>query len=75
MIRDINFGTVTVHRAALLKELLHPIDKNCIHLSKRLLAIQGTTIVFDDETSTTADVIIGADGIHSGVRKYVVGEQ
>lgn len=74
LIFDVDFGKETVHRAALLKELLAPIPKDHIHVSKKLVSIKGDTITFDEGTIVESDVIIGADGIRSGVRKYVLGE-
>lgn len=71
---DVDEGLETVHRAALLRELLAPIPKDKLHLGKRLSSISGTTIYFQDGSSSTVDVIIGSDGIHSSVRKYILGE-
>lgn len=63
-----------MHRAALLNELLSSISKEKLHLNKTLSSINGSTIQFADGTTFVADVIIGADGIHSSVRKYVLPE-
>jgi 2-polyprenyl-6-methoxyphenol hydroxylase-like FAD-dependent oxidoreductase len=38
---------------------------------KRLVAIDDTTATFADGTTATADVLIGADGVHSTVRRLI----
>ncbi|KAL2867583.1 FAD-dependent oxidoreductase [Aspergillus lucknowensis] len=47
-----------------------------IHFGKRLVGIvensDGVTATFDDNTSDTADFLLGCDGIHSAVRKLYV---
>lgn len=73
LIFDVDFDKQTVHRTALLKELLAPIPQDQIHVSKRLASIEGGTTTFDDGTAIEADVVVGADGIHVGVSKFVVG--
>ena len=51
----------------------------CVHFNKRCSKVTQTsassklTIHFKDGTSTTADVVIGADGIKSAVRGAVTG--
>ncbi|KAJ8130453.1 hypothetical protein O1611_g3176 [Lasiodiplodia mahajangana] len=69
--------TSIVHRANFLQELLAGIPKNRMHASKKLLKIDGNgpvTIHFTDGTTHECDIVIGADGIHSVVRKLVLGE-
>ncbi|KAE8373503.1 hypothetical protein BDV26DRAFT_285074 [Aspergillus bertholletiae] len=75
-------GQQTVHRAKFLDELVKLIPEEITHFSKRLVQIHknpaaGTglyALVFEDGTTATADCIIGADGIHSSVRKHLLGE-
>lgn len=75
-----------VHRAALLAELLRPIDARQMHTSKKVTKIienttssssspsqQNLAIHFSDNTTFHADAIIGADGVHGHVRSHVLG--
>ena len=67
----------TVHRADLLDVLAAAVPPAMVSLGKRCLGIeQGeatATARFTDGTETEADVIIGADGIHSAVRGALFG--
>jgi salicylate hydroxylase len=66
------------HRADLLSSLASGIDSAHIHLGHRLTGIEerqsGVTLSFADGTSRQADIVIGADGIHSVVRRTLHGE-
>ncbi|KAK2606716.1 hypothetical protein N8I77_005447 [Diaporthe amygdali] len=71
--------TSIVHRAALLRELLASVPADHMHVSKKLESVDrnndgSLTIHFSDETTHDCDILIGADGIHSTVRKLVLGE-
>ena len=73
-------GMQSVHRADFLDELVKAVPSQHANFNKRLQQIEdkdGSPIVmrFDDGTSATADVVIGADGIHSNVRKYLLGNE
>ncbi|KAF2692089.1 salicylate hydroxylase [Lentithecium fluviatile CBS 122367] len=68
-----------VHRAALLAELLKPIDNIKKHTNKKVVRIEdkekgSLTIHFDDSTTFDAEAVIGADGIRGYVRSHVLGE-
>jgi salicylate hydroxylase len=66
-----------VHRAALLAELLKPIDPSRKHTSKRVSRIDDSTapltIYFEDGSTFTADAVIGADGVRGHIRSHVLG--
>ena len=71
-----------MHRARLLEGLVELVsDRSRCHFGKRLSSIsqpsgRGPCIIsFVDGSSASADVVIGADGVHSAVRKYVLGEE
>ena len=73
-------GMQSVHRADFLDELVKAVPAERAHFKKCLQKIEdkdGSPIVmrFSDGTSVTADVVIGADGIHSNVRKYLLGTE
>lgn len=67
-----------VHRASLLRELLAPLLKigGVLHANKKLASIRQTGPLvqtsFEDGTSDNFDAVIGADGIFSTVRDYVL---
>nr|QCF41210.1 CcxS [Bipolaris sorokiniana] len=69
----------TIHRAHFLNELIKLAEPERTHVGKRLVGIQESgdegpvQLHFKDGTQAEADVVIGADGIHSVVRKHVLG--
>lgn len=70
-------GTVSIHRATLQQILLKNADKTTFLIGKRLKNIENTTntkLHFEDGTTAEADIVIGADGINSIVRKHLFGE-
>ncbi|KAI0521419.1 hypothetical protein F5B22DRAFT_596768 [Xylaria bambusicola] len=70
--------TSIVHRADFLQELLSDIPREQMHASKKLLKVDGNgpvTLHFTDGTTHECDIVIGADGIHSVVRRLVLGEK
>ncbi|KAG6354007.1 hypothetical protein INS49_004978 [Diaporthe citri] len=73
-----------VHRAAFLRELLADVPPARMHESKRLERVtrgeEGPpgeaapmTLHFADGSTHECDVLVGADGIHSTVRRIVLG--
>ncbi|KJZ79206.1 hypothetical protein HIM_01357 [Hirsutella minnesotensis 3608] len=68
-----------VHRAEFLRELLSGVDPERMHASKKLQRVERSdngpvTLHFTDATTHECDILVGADGIHSLVRKIVLGE-
>jgi salicylate hydroxylase len=64
--------TYTAHRADLLETLKSLIPNGSLRLSARLLSLDAdggpATLRFADGETAEADVVIGADGIHSVIR-------
>lgn len=58
-----------MHRALLQKELLKKLPTDILHAGKEVTEVQvsedNATVFFKDKTSTTVDLVIGADGIRS----------
>ena len=76
-------GVLTFHRAEYLQALASRLDPAIAtsHFSKRLVSYtQRTSITdsvalhFNDGTTATCDVLIGADGIHSATRHCLLKE-
>jgi salicylate hydroxylase len=67
----------TVHRADLLDVLAAALPAGTVALGKRCVGVESggpaATARFADGSSAQADVLIGADGIHSGVRTALFG--
>ncbi|KAK6211793.1 hypothetical protein LQW54_005652 [Pestalotiopsis sp. IQ-011] len=81
--RDIDGQRLTsiVHRAAFLRELLRAVPPERMHAAKKLERVEqvdgnggAITLYFADGTTHECDVLIGADGIHSTVRKIILGQ-
>ena len=66
------------HRPDLHEALIGKVPANAIHLNKACVSVtntaNGATACFADGEQIEADVIIGADGIHSVIRKLLFGE-
>lgn len=70
--------TLVTHRASFLRELLKPLPQSVMHTSKKLVHIETSEngqlkLHFQDGSMEHADALIGADGIHSYVRRYILG--
>ena len=62
--------TARYHRAHLHQALLENVPRDIIHLKKALVSAtaspnDGVVLEFRDGTTATADILLGADGIHS----------
>lgn len=67
----------TIHRADLLDVLAQSVPADAVTLSARCEAVTtgdfGAAARFTDGTEVEADVVVGADGIHSAVRTSLFG--
>lgn len=68
---------LTMHRADLLAALERALPDGVVHLGHKLTGLSTTDSVSLNFGSSTAsaDVVIGADGIHSAVRTALFGEE
>ncbi|HLI22390.1 MAG TPA: FAD-dependent monooxygenase, partial [Stellaceae bacterium] len=68
----------TFHRADLMQVLASGLDPDLLHLDHRLVAIEeratGAVLTFANGSTRDAAIVIGADGIHSAVRRALYGE-
>ena len=71
-------GIHSFHRADLLQALASGVDGNRIYLDHRLIGIEdrptGVALTFANGARRDADLVIGADGIHSLVRRALYGD-
>ena len=67
-----------VHRVALLPALGDRLGHEGLHLGRRCVGVDerdsGVELRFADGTTAGADLVVGADGVHSVVRPHVAGE-
>ena len=67
-----------VHRVALLQALADRLADEGVNLGRRCVGVDerdsGAALRFADGSSATADLVVGADGVHSVIRRHVVGE-
>ncbi|KAL8948092.1 MAG: hypothetical protein Q9222_005695 [Ikaeria aurantiellina] len=70
-------GMQSVHRAHFLDELVKTVPAQRAHFNKRVQQVDedsdGVTLHFKDGQSARAEVVIGADGVHSKVREHLLG--
>ena len=70
---------LTLHRADLMQALESALPQDAIQFGSRIASIKsrdaGATLVFADGSTRDVDLLVGADGIHSIVRKALFGEE
>jgi salicylate hydroxylase len=77
---EFGFPYYHVHRADLHRVLAAHVPAEWIRLGRRLVGLDttargGVVLRFADGSTATADVVIGADGIHSAVRHELLGAE
>lgn len=67
-----------VHRVALLQALADRLASDGLNLGRRCVGVDerrsGAELQFADGASAAADVVVGADGVHSVIRPHVAGD-
>jgi salicylate hydroxylase len=67
-----------VHRVALLEALADRLAGQGLNLGRRCVGVEerpgGAEVHFADGASSAADLVVGADGVHSVIRPHVAGE-
>jgi 2-polyprenyl-6-methoxyphenol hydroxylase-like FAD-dependent oxidoreductase len=70
-----NVKSVAIHRATLHQILLNELNDVPLHLGKKVKKVveeEGkVNLTFEDGNTHTAEVLLGADGIHSVIRKSI----
>jgi salicylate hydroxylase len=82
VVAEYGFAYYHVHRADLHRLLAARVAPRCLALGRRLVSVEdaatastGVVLRFADGSSATADVVVGADGIHSVVRQESFGAE
>ncbi|MCG6656768.1 salicylate hydroxylase [Halomonas campisalis] len=68
---------LTIHRGDLLKALEAKLPAEAIRLGSKVASVEAgeqPVVHFEDGSSERLDLVIGADGIHSAVRRSLFGE-
>ena len=76
---EFGFTTIAIHRATLQQLLFDKIPKERIHLGKGFQSYEecpngNIKVKFEDDTIIETNYLLGADGIHSKVRKQLFPE-
>lgn len=79
LVRQVGQRPYPVSRAALQDMLLEELGREHVRLGMALTAVEQSgdrvTACFADGSRVSGDILIGADGTHSTVRGYVLGQQ
>ncbi|KAJ5797152.1 uncharacterized protein N7518_005692 [Penicillium psychrosexuale] len=70
-------GSIRARRTRLQSALLSRVPEGLIQFGKKVVSLEnlsgrGIRLVFQDETEAIADIVVGADGIHSVVRRALL---
>ncbi|WP_246207375.1 FAD-dependent monooxygenase [Bradyrhizobium rifense] len=79
MERDFGAPYYHVHRADLLNIISGAIPQHCLHMGRRCIGLvqhdDRVEVMFEGGSTVEADVVVGADGIHSAVRRELFGAE
>jgi 2-polyprenyl-6-methoxyphenol hydroxylase-like FAD-dependent oxidoreductase len=75
--REAGAPSIALTRPALLQTLLDELGSDQLHLDRRLVGFtddgSAVRLRFADDAEETFDLLVGADGLHSVVRKQLLG--
>jgi 2-polyprenyl-6-methoxyphenol hydroxylase-like FAD-dependent oxidoreductase len=78
VIRRYGNATTTIHRGRLQRLLFEELDPGKMHLGKQFTRLvdggEKVEAFFKDGSSSAGDVLLGADGLRSAVRRQIFGE-
>lgn len=66
---------LTMHRGDLMTALENRLPSGVVEMGRRVSRVADGRIEFTDGSGVSADVIVGADGIHSAVRTSLLGRE
>jgi salicylate hydroxylase len=66
---------LTMHRGDLMTALENRLPSGVVEMGRRVSGVAEGRIEFTDGSTVSADVIVGADGIHSAVRTSLLGRE
>ncbi|PBC55274.1 FAD-dependent monooxygenase [Rhodococcus sp. ACPA1] len=66
---------LTMHRGDLMTALENRLPSGVVEMGRRVSGVADGRIEFTDGSRASADVIVGADGIHSAVRTALLGRE
>jgi len=66
---------LTMHRGDLMTALENRLPSGVVEMGRRVSGVADGRIEFTDGSTASADVIVGADGIHSAVRTALLGRE
>ncbi|MDI9952916.1 MULTISPECIES: FAD-dependent monooxygenase [Rhodococcus] len=66
---------LTMHRGDLMTALENRLPSGVVEMGRRVSGVADGRIEFTDGSGVSADVIVGADGIHSAVRTSLLGRE
>jgi 2-polyprenyl-6-methoxyphenol hydroxylase-like FAD-dependent oxidoreductase len=76
--RKLGEPTVVLHRAQLQEALLRPLGDDVIRLGARCIGYtensDGVIVPLDGGETVGGDILIGADGLHSAIRRQLLGD-
>jgi 2-polyprenyl-6-methoxyphenol hydroxylase-like FAD-dependent oxidoreductase len=79
VIAEYGGGFIGLLRWGLYQRMIAALPEGVLHMDKRLVSFDdgpgGVTLHFADGTTAQADVLVGADGLRSTVRRQLWGEQ